>query len=127
MATITPVTANHWLEFFSRFLKSFLVAGCLISSSSLFHLSIVLPEKENFCWSARIHLHYPVPVLRLLASLSIKKGGAVPYRYLVTILRLASMQYITKLVILQSQKPRFPLLQITKYGNVLSRRQCADS
>ncbi len=32
-------------------------------------------------------------------------GGAVPYRDLVTILRLASMQYITKLATTQSQKP----------------------
>jgi hypothetical protein len=42
----------------------------------------------------------------LRTSLSIEKGGAVPYRDLVTILRLASMKYITKLAILQSQKPR---------------------
>jgi|LakMenEpi03Aug12_release.lakeMendotaPanAssembly.Ray.scaffolds.fasta_scaffold3519339_1 hypothetical protein len=32
-----------------------------------------------------------------LQSLSIEEGGGVPYRYIVTILRLASMQYITKL------------------------------
>jgi hypothetical protein len=37
--------------------------------------------------------------------LSIEKSGAVPYRDLVTILRLSSMQYITKLAMLQSQKP----------------------
>jgi len=40
----------------------------------------------------------------MLYLLSTEKGGAVPYRDLVTILRLASMQYITKFAMLQSQK-----------------------
>ena len=35
-----------------------------------------------------------------------RNGGVVPYRDSVTILRLASMQYITKLAMLQSRKPR---------------------
>jgi hypothetical protein len=42
--------------------------------------------------------------------MSIEKGGAIQYRDLVTILRLASMKctYITKLAMLQSLKPRSP-------------------
>ncbi len=41
--------------------------------------------------------------------LSIEKDGAVLYSDFVTILRLASLQYITKLAMSQSQKPRYPL------------------
>jgi hypothetical protein len=56
--------------------------------------------------------------MRVPDPLSIEKGGAVPYRDLVTILRLASMQYITKLAMLQSQKPRFSLPEIIKYEDL---------
>ncbi len=52
---------------------------------------------------------YGILTLNLNSSftpLRIEKGGAVPYRDLVTILRPALMQYhITKLAMLQSQKP----------------------
>jgi hypothetical protein len=43
--------------------------------------------------------------------LSIETGGAVSHRDLVTSLRLVPMQNITKLAMLQSQKPRSPLPQ----------------
>jgi hypothetical protein len=45
----------------------------------------------------------------LVQSLSIEKDRAVLYSDFVTILRMVSMQYITKLVTSQSQKPRSPL------------------
>jgi hypothetical protein len=48
-------------------------------------------------------------------SIDYRKGGAVPYWDLITILRQALIQYITKLAMLQSQKPRSPLPQIIKY------------
>jgi hypothetical protein len=50
----------------------------------------------------------------LCHQLNIEKGGAVPYRELVTILRLASMQYITKPATTQSQNPWSTLPQNIK-------------
>ncbi len=59
------------------------------------------------------------PFALLCHPLNIEKGGAVPYRDLVTILRLASMQYITKLATTQSQNPwsTLPQNKVT-LGNV---------
>ncbi len=51
---------------------------------------------------------------REMCPLSIEKGGAVLYSDFVTILRLASLQYITKLDMSQSQKPRSPIPQNIK-------------
>jgi hypothetical protein len=47
-------------------------------------------------------------VVSMYSALSIEKGGAVPYRDLFTILRLALMQYITKLAMLQIRSPGPP-------------------
>ncbi len=44
-----------------------------------------------------------------IQTLSVEKSGAVPYRDLVTILRLASTHFITKLAMLQSHKSWSPL------------------
>jgi hypothetical protein len=44
----------------------------------------------------------------MYSTLSIEKGGTVPYRDLVTILRLALLHYITKLAMLQSRNPDPP-------------------
>ena len=58
------------------------------------------------------------------STLSIEKGREVLYRDFVTILRDASMQYITKLVTSQRQKPRSPTPKL-QY-NVPDRRTRAD-
>ena len=66
---------------------------------------VICPDLRAPIGEIRYSKHDTRLVVSMYSALSIEKGGAVPYRDLFTILRLAFMQYITKKAMSQSRNP----------------------